>query len=96
MAAPPGAWARAALCMSAVQQPPLAQGKYAMKLHRFRLGQMVHLASSRDRVPASAEAYKIVRLMPSEGYDACYRIKAASEAFERVVKESEISLRTLA
>jgi hypothetical protein len=42
---------------------------------------------------ASARVYKILRLLPAEGSDLLYRIKAVGEAFERVAKERELSRR---
>jgi hypothetical protein len=35
-------------------------------------------------------SYEIVKLLPSDGEDYQYRIKSASEAFERVAKESQL------
>jgi hypothetical protein len=34
--------------------------------------------------------YEVVRLLPSDGSDYQYRIKNRSEAFERVVRESQL------
>ncbi len=34
--------------------------------------------------------YEVVRLLPSDGSDYQYRIKNPSEAFERVVRESQL------
>jgi hypothetical protein len=44
----------------------------------------------------SARAYKIVQLMPAEGREKLYRIKAVAEVFERVARESELSITTAA
>jgi hypothetical protein len=35
-------------------------------------------------------AYRVVKLLPSDGEDYQYRIKSANEAFERVAKESQL------
>jgi hypothetical protein len=52
---------------------------------------MVDFYPSQRGVPASARAYKILRLMPSDGGgDRLYRIKTIVEAFERVARESEL------
>jgi hypothetical protein len=40
--------------------------------------------------PAAGGSFKIIRLLPSDGDDYQYRIKHPGEAFERVVKESQI------
>lgn len=64
-----------------------------MTRHRFRVGQMVHYNAGRLGNPASARAYSIVRLLPPEGTELLYRIKATSEVYERVAKESELALR---
>lgn len=34
--------------------------------------------------------YEVVRLLPNDGSDYQYRIKNPSEAFERVVRESQL------
>jgi hypothetical protein len=44
----------------------------------------------------SARSYKIIRLMPTEGREKLYRIKAVAEVFERVARESELSITTAA
>ncbi len=58
-------------------------------VHKFKVGQNV------DRVPSTFRAaaigsYEIVRLRTSEDGNAQYLIKSASEAYERVVSESDI------
>jgi hypothetical protein len=35
-------------------------------------------------------SFKIVKLVPSDGDEQQYRIKSATEAFERVAKESQL------
>ena len=40
--------------------------------------------------------YRIVKLLPSDGEEHQYRIKSASEAFERVAKESQLGRCALA
>jgi len=40
-------------------------------------------------MPANG-AFRVVKLLPSDGDDYQYRIKSADEAFERVAKESQL------
>jgi hypothetical protein len=42
-------------------------------------------------MPALSSRYRILRLLPPEGGERKYRIKADSELFERVARESEIT-----
>src|SRR6266480_4491939 len=51
----------------------------ALKEHKLPIGHM-----------AADGTYRIVKLLPSDGDDYQYRIKSASEAFERVAKESQL------
>jgi len=39
---------------------------------------------------AANSTYQVVKLLPSDGADYQYRIKNANEAFERVVRESQL------
>jgi hypothetical protein len=64
-----------------------------MSRHKFRVGQLVDYNPGRLGVSVSARQYKILRLLPAEGGDPLYRIKSASEAFERVAKEHELAQR---
>ena len=59
--------------------------------HRFKVGQTVRFAPSKQSMPSSGAVYKVVRLMPADGEDYIYRVKAADEPFERVAKERELS-----
>lgn len=61
-----------------------------MKAHRFQVGQTVLFSSVATSRPAASGSFKIIRLLPSDGDDYQYRIKHPGEAFERVVKESQI------
>jgi hypothetical protein len=56
---------------------------------KFRAGQVVRLCRSPYRSSADGE-YKIVRSLPTNGGEPEYRVKSLREAFERVVKESEM------
>lgn len=64
-----------------------------MPSHIFKIGQTVGFQPGRLSMPASANDYKIVKLLPAEGVDNLYRIKTESEPFERIAKERELSLR---
>ncbi len=57
---------------------------------RFRVGEIVDFYPSQRGVPTSARSYKILRQMPSDGGERLYRIKTIAEAFERIVRESEL------
>ena len=58
--------------------------------HKFRLGQSVYFASRPVGHMIRNSTYEVVRLLPSDGSDYQYRIKNHSEAFERVVRESQL------
>lgn len=60
--------------------------------HKYKVGQSVDFSPSRQTMPARAREYKVVRLMPLDGPDICYRVKSAVEPFERIAKENELSL----
>jgi hypothetical protein len=62
-----------------------------MPRHRFKVGQAVDFTPGRWGLPASSREYKVLKLMPFEGGDLLYRIKSATETFERVAKESELT-----
>jgi hypothetical protein len=65
-------------------------------MHKYKIGQTVYFDAPRNRMAASTEIYKIVRLIPLENDGVFYRIKSTAEAFERVARESDLSLRTAA
>ena len=65
-----------------------------MPRHKFKVGQAVDFRPGRLAVPALMGEYKIIKLLPSDGGDLMYRIKSASETFERVAKERELALRS--
>jgi hypothetical protein len=67
-----------------------------MSSHKFRVGQTVGYAQSHFGTVPSAQSYKIMRLMPAEGREKLYRIKVVAEVFERVARESELSITTTA
>lgn len=57
--------------------------------HRYKMGQAVTYHAPRRLIAAAR--YTIVKLLPVEDGELKYRIKAASESFERVAKESELT-----
>jgi hypothetical protein len=61
-----------------------------LKEHKFQIGQTVYFTSRPLGHMAVNGTYRIVKLLPSDGDDCQYRIKSASEAFERVAKESQL------
>lgn len=60
---------------------------------KYKVGQMVDFMPTNRAVPASVRSYKVLRVLPNEGGEQLYRIKAISEVFERVAREGEL-LRT--
>lgn len=71
---------------------PVATRGSVLRTHKFRVGQTVLYTSSPISRPGASGAYKVVRLLPSDGEDYQYRIKNSGEAFERVAKESQLEL----
>jgi len=62
----------------------------ALKEHKFQIGQSVYFTSRPIGHMAANSTYQVVKLLPSDGADYQYRIKNANEAFERVVRESQL------
>ena len=61
-----------------------------LKTHKYSIGQNVrYTAGPFGRLGANG-AFKVVKLLPSDGDEMQYRIKSAEEAFERVAKESQL------
>ena len=65
-----------------------------MASHKFKLGQLVEFVPDKMQVSVPHGAYSITRLLPPAGNDHQYRIKNAGETFERIARESQLSLRT--
>lgn len=61
-----------------------------MSHHKFKLGQSVQYVTSKLQAETSPGGFKITRLLPSAGHDQQYRIKNASEPYERVAQESQL------
>jgi hypothetical protein len=65
-----------------------------MARHKFKVGQVVDFAQARLALPAVHGLYEIVRLLPSDGAQFQYRIKATGESFERMAKEGQLTLQS--
>lgn len=59
---------------------------------KFKVGQTVDLLPARGVLPSSGRGYKIIRVLPCEHGEPQYRIKATTEAFERVAKECDLTI----
>lgn len=59
--------------------------------HKYLVGETVYFTASNVARPAASGTYEVVRLLPFDGDDCQYRIKSATEAFERVAKESQLA-----
>jgi hypothetical protein len=64
-----------------------------MATHRFKVGQKVSLIPGHRRMSSSGD-YKIIQLLPPAEGQFQYRVKGTAEVFERVVKESDLELRS--
>jgi hypothetical protein len=60
-------------------------------VHKFTVGQLVNFASNDSQSPRP-EIFVIIRLVMDDATDSRYRIKSNTENFERVVRESELTL----
>ena len=58
--------------------------------HKFTVGQTVHYTGPSFGRSGASGAFKIMKLLPSEGDDYQYRIKSLGEPYERVAKESQL------
>ncbi|TAK49185.1 MAG: hypothetical protein EPO23_04915 [Xanthobacteraceae bacterium] len=58
--------------------------------HKFHVGESVFFTASNMSRPAASGVYEVIRLLPTDGDDCQYRIKSATEAFERVARESQL------
>lgn len=65
---------------------------YRLTMHKYSLGQLVYFAGP-FQYDAARGQYKIVRLVPIEKDNkVMYRIKSATEAFERTAEEYQLTL----
>lgn len=62
-----------------------------MARHKFKVGQVVEFAAPRLSMRTIGGKYEVVRLLPWDGGEFQYRIKAVGESFERIAKESQLS-----
>lgn len=62
-----------------------------MARHKFKVGEVVDFNQRRLALPTVRGRYEIVRLLPSDGSQFQYRIKACGESFERMAQESQLS-----
>jgi len=60
--------------------------------HKFAVGETVYFTASNVSRPAATGTYEVIRLLPTDGDDCQYRIKSATEAFERVARESQLAV----
>jgi hypothetical protein len=81
----PDEWRCASLPPSRVDQ------EVDVSRHKYKVGQVVDFAQPRLALPTVRGQYEIVRLLPSDGSQFQYRIKAAGESFERMAKESQLT-----
>jgi hypothetical protein len=58
--------------------------------HKYQIGDFVDFNSRQIGMRASAERCEILRLLATDGDDPQYRVKCATETFERVVRESQL------
>jgi hypothetical protein len=67
--------------------------EHRVAVHKFKVGQSVVLAQAGSKLMSTSMRYKVVRLLPprADGQNQ-YRIKGASEAFERIAREADLSL----
>ena len=64
-----------------------------MPSHKFKVGDTVDFKPGRMVFPAGDRQCTILRLLPVEGGIHLYRIKCASEGFERVAREIQLAER---
>ena len=62
-----------------------------MARHKFKVGEVVDFSQRRLALPTVRGRYEIVRLLPSDGSQFQYRIKAPSESFEGMAQKSQLS-----
>ena len=63
-----------------------------MANHKFKIGQTVEYLPDKIQIRPPAGSFRIVRLLPALGQDNQYRIKNASEAYERIAQESQLTV----
>jgi len=63
----------------------------AMNNHKFKVGQTVNYVPRLIAAVNADAIFKITQLLPPEGNEFQYRIRSASEPYERVAKESQLN-----
>jgi hypothetical protein len=58
--------------------------------HKYSVGQNVRYTGGQFGRHGASGAFKVVKLLPSDGDEHQYRIKSTGEAFERVARESQL------
>ena len=61
-----------------------------MRTYRFQIGQIVFLKPSLSQ-NVTGGAYIVTKKLPERHGEFEYRVKSAHEAYERVVRESELT-----
>jgi hypothetical protein len=67
----------------------------AMSDHRFKVGQTVNYTPGFSGNVKADAVFKITQLMPAADDELQYRIRTASEPYERVAKESQLDRVTI-
>ncbi|PWJ78349.1 hypothetical protein C7441_11614 [Pseudaminobacter salicylatoxidans] len=63
-----------------------------MALHRFAIGQSVHLKNGFNRSDAAGGVYRITAILPERNNSPQYRIRSDGERHERVTTEDTLEL----
>lgn len=61
--------------------------------HRYRVGDLVGLAQGFGYAQRVGAVYEVVALLPSDRAHFQYRLRSATEAFERVAAENQLTPR---
>ena len=59
--------------------------------HKFKVGETLVFMPSRWSMRARSGACQVIRLLPADSGENLYRVKCASEPFERMARESELT-----
>lgn len=62
-----------------------------MAAHKYKMGQDVTYHPPKNSLFGPTK-YTVLKLLPIEGGELKYRIKSATESFERVATESQLTL----
>lgn len=64
-----------------------------MSVHKYKVGQFVKYSPGRSVSIVASRDYKVVQQLPASEGENQYRIKSASETFERMARECDLSTR---